>query len=60
MPNQRSKEKKGVSVYVPGIVHDSLQAEAEKLGITLSDYVTQIYRDELKRRGYKLNEEEKK
>ena len=59
MPNQRKKSKKGISVYVPGIVHDSLRAEAEKIGITLSEYVTRLYREELKRRGYKIEEENK-
>lgn len=57
MPNQRHKDKKGISVYVPTEIKDALTQEAEMLGMPMSELITRIYRDALVQRGYKINGE---
>ena len=52
MPNQRDKSKKGVSVYVPDTIKNALKAEAQKRNLTMSEFVTAIYKDKLSEFGY--------
>ena len=56
MPNQRKKDKRGISVYVPRTIKNALVEEAEKRGVPMSELITELYRAELERLGYNLNE----
>lgn len=56
MPNQRKKDKRGISVYVSDKIKAALVAEAERRGVHMSELVTEIYRLELERLGYDLTE----
>ena len=53
MPNKRSDNKRGISVYVPKDIKDGIQKLAKDRGIAMSDLVTTLYREELKRAGIK-------
>ena len=53
MPNKRSDNKRGISVYVPKDIKDGIQKLAQDRGIAMSDLVTTLYREELKRAGIK-------
>ena len=55
MPNQRHKDKRGISVYVPTEIKDALTQEAEAQGVPMSELIIRIYRDALSQRGYKVN-----
>ena len=59
MPNKRNKDKRGISVYVPNQIKDALVAEAERRGVPMSELVTEIYRAELSRLGYNINNKKK-
>ena len=54
MPNQRKKDKRGISVYVPRTIKNALVEEAEKRGVPMSELITELYRAELERLGYNL------
>lgn len=56
MPNQRKKDKRGISVYVPSAIKNALAEEAERRGVPMSELITELYRAELERLGYNLNE----
>ena len=60
MPNKRNKNKRGISVYVPNPIKDALVAEAKRRGVPMSELVTEFYRAELSRLGYKVNPNEEK
>jgi len=55
MPNQRDKNKSGISVYVPDEIKDALKTEAHKRNLPMSEFVTDIYRDKLSELGYDLS-----
>lgn len=54
MPNQRNKNKSGISVYVPDEIKDALKTEAQKRNLPMSELVTNIYRDKLSELGYDI------
>ena len=56
MPNQRSKGKRGMSVYVPEDMKEAIRLEAERQGVSMGTLVKQIYFEALSKRGYILKE----
>lgn len=55
MPNQRKKDKKGISVYVPDKIKAALAAESKRRGIPMSELVTEFYKTALEKLGYDLS-----
>ena len=58
MPNQRSKGKSGMSVYIPEDMKEAIKTEADRQGVPMSTLVQQIYFEALTKRGYNLKKVE--
>lgn len=54
MPNQRDKNKCGISVYVPLQIKDALMTEASRRKQPMSRLITEIYSDTLNELGYDI------
>ncbi len=56
MPNQRHRDKVGLSVYIPVSLKAELKAEANRRNVPLSTIVTEFYVKGLQARGIKIND----
>ncbi len=55
MPNQRDKNKCGISVYVSLQIKDALMTEASRRKQSMSRLITEIYSDKLNELGYDVS-----